>query len=461
MPPCGSDAAPREGAAADAPAQRMARRPGTAAARGARTSRGLGPRRALVPLALLAALACPGATGVTTAQLWKLVISPPSAVVRPGETLRFSSYGLTSLGDSAPITVTWTAQAGTITPDGLYTAGSVPGVDLVFAASSSGALADTVLVAITTPVSAIRIVPDTTILYVGQSGRLRAILFDDRGDTTVGPAVTWTSGDTGIAQSFEDGFVLALAEGATTITATSEGVSGSAVLSVTARPDSTPWPNEPPAFRPATDQPWDVVDGLGWIVQFGFAAVVPDLSAPLSAPSVLELVYPVGFAGGSAPGTLWLRLSGARRVYAGIWWQASSPWQGHNSNVNKIQFLFPSDGGDITMVMYGPPGGPYELRVIPQFPGRPSNWLTPNVRNVPITLGRWHQIEWLVDYSAGDGTGLVRWWLDGDLIGDHANVPFPPGVMTDYKISPTWGGVGDVKTRLDYFRYDHTHVSVR
>ena len=170
---------------------------------------------------------------------------------------------------------------------------------------------------------------------------------------------------------------------------------------------------------------------------------------------MLQYLYPVGFTGGTGPAAEWHGLPGLSQVFVGMWWKVSNPWQGHASNVNKIAFLFPGSGGDMYIAMYGTPGGPYELKVIPQFPGLPSNWLEPNVAHVPVQLGTWHRIEWLINYNGG----VVQWWLDGQLVGSYTGVPFPSGAMTEFKMSSTWGGIGGSKSEDDYYWFDHVHVS--
>lgn len=245
------------------------------------------------------------------------------------------------------------------------------------------------------------------------------------------------------------------------------GLTAAAFLLAASRPpQSSAWPNEPPGLRVISDQPFDALPSLGWQLVWndsGYARATTDRRAPFSPPGVAQFAYPVTFPGGIAPGTAVRDLPDLTRVYVGLWWWASRPWQGHRSNVNKIQFLFPSSGGDIYMAMYGSPRGPYELRVSPQFPGQPSGWLEPNVARVPVVLGEWHRIEWLLVYhtSAEPPNGIVRWWLDGRLVGSYLNVRFPAGGMVSYKLSPTWGGVGDTKTERDYFRFDHVRISGR
>jgi hypothetical protein len=265
-----------------------------------------------------------------------------------------------------------------------------------------------------------------------------------------------------VARVSSSGRVTAVGAGSATVRAALGPVGDATRVTVLpTAPPSGRWPHEPAGYTTISDQPWSLLDALDWILQFGTATLGLDLGAPASPPSVLTITYPVGFAGGSAPGTVMRDLPDTRRIFMGLWWKPSDPWQGHGSNVNKIQFLFPSTGGDITMVMYGPPGGPYQLRVIPQFPGMASEWLLPNVAQVPVTLGHWHRIEWLVDYGDQVGLGTVQWWLDGQLIGDHRAVPFPDGGMLTYKISPTWGGVGDAKTETDFFWFDQAYLSRR
>src|SRR5213080_542312 len=219
------------------------------------------------------------------------------------------------------------------------------------------------------------------------------------------------------------------------------------------------WPHEPSGASVIGDQGFNsLTTGDGWTIADntrGLGSVVSDGTAPFSPTGVLQYLYPVGFTGGTGPAAEWHGLPGLSQVFVGMWWKVSNPWQGHASNVNKIAFLFPGSGGDMYIAMYGTPGGPYELKVIPQFPGLPSNWLEPNVAHVPVQLGTWHRIEWLINYNGG----VVQWWLDGQLVGSYTGVPFPSGAMTEFKMSSTWGGIGGSKSEDDYYWFDHVHVS--
>ena len=55
--------------------------------------------------------------------LSQIILTPPSAQLRPGDTQQFQAYGRLSNGDSVATDVVYTATGGIINEDGLYTAG--------------------------------------------------------------------------------------------------------------------------------------------------------------------------------------------------------------------------------------------------------------------------------------------------------------------------------------------------
>jgi hypothetical protein len=224
------------------------------------------------------------------------------------------------------------------------------------------------------------------------------------------------------------------------------------------------WTHEPSGFSPLTDRAWTTLTGGGWNRRESRNdRIVTDATAPLAPGMTLEYVYPPGFDGGAAPATHFFPLDGRTEVFVALDFHVSRPWQGHASQVNKIQFLMTSSA-DVMMAMYGPPDGPYQLRVMPQWRENGDGWLVPNASDPPVTLGRWHRVEWYVKYASAPGTadGVVRWWLDGASVGDYSRVRFPDdGGFVEYQISPTWGGVGDRKIGTDFIRFDRSYISSR
>ena len=424
--------------------------------------------RVRLPVAVAAGcLACRDTSVASSPPLDRVVaiaVMPPVVSVGPGGTQEFTAGDVTAGGDTVPgAVVEWHATGGTITSAGVYTAGSDSGTFSVTATSAGGPLPGKAGVHVfRRALAMIRVEPDTATLPIQGSWPLHAVAFDSAGDSLPTAQITWVSVNPAVAQVDTNGIVTGVEAGTATITAVSQGLTGAAVVSVVP-PGTGPWPNEPSGFRVITDQPWDVLTSLGWFVQFGVGAIGTDPSARFSPPGVLQIAYPVGFAGGEAPGTLTHELGGVRQLYGGIWWKASNPWQGHSSNVNKIQYVFTNGNGSMYMSMYGPRGGPFELRVFPQFSSSSDTWLVPNVNRIPVSLGTWHRLEWLIVYNTTNDppNGICRWWMDGQLIGDYYNLRFPAAPLTEYKLAPVWGGIGDAKQELDYYWYDHVHVSAR
>ena len=223
------------------------------------------------------------------------------------------------------------------------------------------------------------------------------------------------------------------------------------------------WSNEPAGLTALTDRAWNNLSGGGWNRRASTDdRIVDDTTAPAPAKA-LEYVFPAGFAGGTAPATHYYALGARRELFVGLEWKVNQPWQGHQSLVNKIQFVY-TPTSDIAMVMYGPKNGPFELRVMPQWRENESAWLVPNANRIGPDVGRWHRLEWYLKYESAYGAadGVVRWWLDGSLVGDYANVRYPSDAgLSEYQISPTWGGVGDMKTETDYYRFNRSYISSR
>jgi len=77
-----------------------------------------------------------------------VTLLPGSATLAPFATRRFVAFGRTAAGDSIPLSLT-SATGGTLSNDGVYSAGSLAGTFRVIA--SSGSLADTSTVVVTAP----------------------------------------------------------------------------------------------------------------------------------------------------------------------------------------------------------------------------------------------------------------------------------------------------------------------
>jgi len=81
-------------------------------------------------------------------------------------------------------------------------------------------------------VSTVTVTPASQTISTGQSLQLTAQLTDASGNTLTDVPVTWTSSDTDAAPISESGLVTGILPGSSSITATSEGVSGQAQLTI-------------------------------------------------------------------------------------------------------------------------------------------------------------------------------------------------------------------------------------
>ncbi|HMH81391.1 MAG TPA: Ig-like domain-containing protein [Gemmatimonadales bacterium] len=142
-----------------------------------------------------------------------------SATIRPNSEVRSSgTYGVLQLTLGA----------------GAYGWQFLPAAGQTFTDSGSGACHNRAGVA------AVTVDPASADVPVGQTVQLTATLRDTAGNPLSGRTVTWQSSDGGVASVSTSGLVLGLAEGAATITATSEGQSGSSAITVTAPPPGSP-----------------------------------------------------------------------------------------------------------------------------------------------------------------------------------------------------------------------------
>ena len=81
--------------------------------------------------------------------LEQVTLVPASATLAPSATRKFAAYGRLQGGDSVAVNVVFTATGGTVTPEGLFTAGTRAGTYRVIARADS--LADTSTVTVTVP----------------------------------------------------------------------------------------------------------------------------------------------------------------------------------------------------------------------------------------------------------------------------------------------------------------------
>src|SRR5436190_1302729 len=164
----------------------------------------------------------------------QVILTPLTASAVGGGRVQFAVYGIRKNGDSVAVSVAYAATGGIISAVGLYTAGQSAGTYQVIATQSGGTLASTAAVTISSvPVASVAVSPAAARVPVGTTTQLTATPKDANGTALSGRAVTWATSNAAVATVSASGSVTGVAAGSATITATSEGQSGTSAITVT------------------------------------------------------------------------------------------------------------------------------------------------------------------------------------------------------------------------------------
>ncbi|MFL5607256.1 MAG: Ig domain-containing protein, partial [Gemmatimonadaceae bacterium] len=188
---------------------------------------------------LIGALSCGGGgdgpTGPGTAVVTQISVSPDAGTIVAGQTMTFSAQPKDASGNAVNQAVTWSSSDQSVATVALGVVTAIkPGKTTVRAANGlvSGSADVTVIPAIAEVV----VTPSPSNLVIGKSAPLTATLHDAAGAAITGRTVTWSSSSDAIATVSPTGSVTGVSLGTATITATSEGKSGTATVVVTAPP---------------------------------------------------------------------------------------------------------------------------------------------------------------------------------------------------------------------------------
>jgi hypothetical protein len=165
-------------------------------------------------------------------------VSPASATIAVGGTVQLSAALKDAGGE--PLygrVVTWSSGApGTadVSSTGLVTGKAAGGPVTIVATSEGQSGTSSVTVTATAePVASVEVAPSSASIVVGGTVQLTATPKDAGGQPLTGRTITWASNATGVATVSTSGLVTGVATGPATVTATSEGQSGSSSVTVT------------------------------------------------------------------------------------------------------------------------------------------------------------------------------------------------------------------------------------
>src|SRR2546425_7002360 len=174
----------------------------------------------------------------------QLVVSPKVVTLQENQVQDFMAVGFSTTGDTAQIGVTWSVTGGTIDTSssgkrhyGHYKNASCGGYKVV-ATSHPGPKGEPATAGATCPVRVawVSVGPASASVSVNQTAQLTATPKDASGNLLTGRTISWVSSNSGVATVNGSGLVTGVTVGPATITATSEGQSGTSSITVTAVP---------------------------------------------------------------------------------------------------------------------------------------------------------------------------------------------------------------------------------
>ncbi|HVH67112.1 MAG TPA: Ig-like domain-containing protein, partial [Gemmatimonadales bacterium] len=175
---------------------------------------------------------------VATVPVASVSISPTAMTGFVGQTGQFTATPKDSAGNALTgRVVTWSSSApGVATVDSTGLVRAIATGTATITVTSEGKSATATVTVANVPVASVSVSPASVSLQVGATGQLSAVTKDSTGATLTGRLVTWASSNTSVATVSPSGVVTAKAAGTATITATSEGKSGTTAITVAAVP---------------------------------------------------------------------------------------------------------------------------------------------------------------------------------------------------------------------------------
>jgi len=178
------------------------------------------------------------------ARIEAIDVAPTRLSLLPFQAAPLTIHVLTGQsGVDATSLLQWSTTGGSIVNNGTiggivhitYTSPSQPGNYLLIVTTALSTPADTAAVTVTStpvPVHTVVVTPGSASLRVGDTTRFSTTLTDSTGSMLYGRAITWSLSDSTVATIAITGYVQAIAAGTTTVRATCEGRTGTAVVTV-------------------------------------------------------------------------------------------------------------------------------------------------------------------------------------------------------------------------------------
>jgi hypothetical protein len=218
-------------------------------------------------------------------------------------------------------------------------------------------------------------------------------------------------------------------------------------------------PTPPPGMTQVTERFWNQNGEDNWGTGAGANRYVTDNTAPIDAPTVLEMPFgPCASCGSSGLGNRVAKNWGGQGLATGreVWVEHTLKYSANwasNPTANKIWYL---DLGNFRPLFLATrpvdSNNQYSaMRLAMALQGQDNRacghksagiWFRPNAE---IVRGQWHTIQvYLRTNDPGVCNAVAKIWLDGNLVVDQSNFVFvDPGVSnlwTKINFDPVYGG---------------------
>ena len=378
-------------------------------------------------------------------------VAPTTSSITVGGSVQFSATTRDASGNTLTgRTITWSSSntgVATVSSSGVATAVGAGSANIVATSEGqSGSAALTVTAPPPAPVASVTVSPANAAITVGQTQQLTATLRDANNNVLTGRSVTWSSSNTAIATTSASGLVTAQGAGSATVTATSEGVGGSATITA-----SSPPPAGGPIifsddFESGNFSKWNEATTAT-------IAVINNPASAHSGNSFMRMTY--GINGGDGGWMNKFFAQGYTRMYVKLWVRFSSNFGGgtklvslRGSPIGQPQLgvgragICPngrdSFSANLVTELTGPDTYPTRMYTYWQdmwadgngqcwgrYGPTSSTWTSPYITPMPmISKGTWHLVEFAVkmNSSATAADGEQKFWIDGVKYGDWKGI---------------------------------------
>lgn len=418
---------------------------------------------------LMAGNGCGSSTGTEPTSLAVVSITPTSVTIAPGIHQPLAAKASYNNGHDTVVTAAahWTSSDSTVvkvTAAGVATGVAVGSADVT---ASFGGLSGTSHVVVSgTPPTLLgtSVNSSSTSLAVGDQLTITVTGEYPGGATgNVTTQASWVSTNSGVA-SVSAGVVSGVSVGTAAIIATLGSFVDTVQVAVTPT-------NEPAGFTKLTEHFFNTVfntDGAGvgvWSADSPGFSIVQDSTAPKSPPNVAQFTYPAGFQAGSAPGHIEFDLPpNISQLYISIYMKLSANFEGQQSETNKVGFAWILDHPAVFLSNQG--AGSDSLYPTLRFQGPCCDtraYFRQNVGTLQaMNRGQWRRWEvLLIANTPGQTNGVIRYWIDGQKVGDYTDVWIrdTAGTWQYVYLQPIWGGTAGQVAQTQYLWVDHLYVS--